>query len=169
MALPHQVLPVVATLDALGAVLASVHLGLVPVKGGALLQKLRVNSHVLSQDVLAKTKKAATAAAAAANADKASSAARWLQSVTGQRRDIVQPPHHSVVVHVAEGPAAPRKLLFVLLGVCLARCATIVTISESLTRGLAHRRAGGRPQDWSNTAVTYSVVCVVSAGRTNAT
>lgn len=56
----------------------------------------------------------------------------------------------------------PRRLLFVMLATCVARCFVIVIVWSSVKVGIQAGRVGARSEDYSGRAIGYSAVCIVS-------
>lgn len=63
--------------------------------------------------------------------------------------------------HAATTPP-PRKLIFVILAVCLARCSAILSIWASVAKTVSAARNGAPGEDFSGRAIAYSAVCVIS-------
>lgn len=131
MGIPHQILAIIATADALATTAASLNLGLLPVPQVSkkwLDTLVHVGSH---------------------------------SSVWERIRGKASATITNTVINVVQ-TTPPRKLLFVMLAVCLARCSAILTIWSGVVKTVNSVRAGAPGEDLSGSAIGYSAVCIVS-------
>lgn len=142
MGLPLEVLAGVATLDGVATVASVLHLGVF------YIPQAVTNSSIL-QSTTVGSKVSSFFHRLSGNAAFASSSQAITVKVDKQN--------------------APRKLLFVLLVTCFARCGFILMTYFNLSKAIVQRRAGAAAQDWSGTAMAFSIVCVVSGMPHHAT
>lgn len=136
MGVPHHLIALVASTDVLVTVAASLNLGLLPLP----------NAPSIIHDALIKV---------GARPPSAWERLFGVANVGHVKGAVVQ-----TLKHGATTP--PRKLLFFILAVCLARCSAILSIWGSLAKTVSSVRRGGPGEDFSGRAIAYSAVCVIS-------
>lgn len=126
MAVPHEVLPGMAALDAVSAAVAAIYLGIVPTP--QLLTPLGAKPTFLS-------------------------------SFFDHFRDSpINVASHSTIPDYSN----PKKILVIILAICLLRCFVIFAVWLNVKDGIRAGRIGAHSEDYSGRAIGYSAACIVS-------